>query len=529
MKSLLIFTIIGAITTGGIINQKNDNSLKDIPVNSIYHDMTEEEAESYYSGINVGDKGDTLLDKLQNILKQGQVKLKYESGNKTSKSWDGYYLYERNYDLSPLQEDELSGKYHKTDIWINSLYCTSPIYIDDSINKGTFKYLDADGNEHTSTFESSKGSFDREHVFPKSFGFNNPDDKEGYKSYTAGCDVQNLHIGEHFGNSVGHNNLPYGNVVEKNKDSEIRSSLTNDVIGYKGNNKDGIEVFEPLDHDKGNIARSIFYMAARYHNYEELDSIDKTPALTIKDNVSNDKGTISPEQTKDTPAAYGELSDLLEWNIIDPVDKYEVHRNNLAYNAVQFNRNPFVDYPSWVEACFDPNYIAQDGSGITFDNYQTVENAGIEDTNTYSLEIVAGEGLKNKYYWFEHFDPTGISINFNVNGEPVENVEFELYSGDQKMTSDYMFLGVGKMELKAKVKYNNRYITSSNTLEITLEISKTQAIILGVIGIIVLILIILLIVWLRKKKNRKKVKYLENKVNKVAKEVKKSKKKKKKN
>ena len=45
----------------------------------------------------------------------------------------------------------------------------------------------------------------------------------------------------------------------------------------------------------------------------------------------------------------GIMSDLLEWNRIDPVDEYEIHRNNLIYNNYQHNRNPFIDFPDWAE------------------------------------------------------------------------------------------------------------------------------------------------------------------------------------
>ena len=40
-------------------------------------------------------------------------------------------------------------------------------------------------------------------------------------------------------------------------------------------------------------------------------------------------------ETKIEPATYGILEDLLEWNKLDPVDKHEIHRNNLCYNIVR--------------------------------------------------------------------------------------------------------------------------------------------------------------------------------------------------
>ena len=77
---------------------------------------------------------------------------------------------------------------------------------------------------------------------------------------------------------------------------------------------DGSPVFEaPMNH-RGNVARSIFYFATRYQL------------------------RISPDQE----------SALRRWNIEDPIDQAERDRNS-AIQAIQGNRNPFVDMPSLVD------------------------------------------------------------------------------------------------------------------------------------------------------------------------------------
>lgn len=522
MKPIILLSLI-ASTFSQNINYHNQTSNRIDTTGTIYHNLNKKEADKYYENIEEGLKGDVLLSSLQSTLKKGQKKLNYNSGDSTSTDWHGYYLYERNYDLSPLEESELNGKYKTSGIWINSLYSTSPIYIETRINKGGYKYYDEKGEVKEGTFGSKGGQFDREHVFPKSFGFNYQNDSDGYKKLTAGCDAHNLNIGEHAGNSSGHSNLPYGNVVIKDKTTEIRSTLNDEIVGYRGNNKDGLEVFEPLDKDKGNIARTIFYMAARYHEYEELSSTDKTPALALGDNIESDpKKTISPEETKENPGIYGQLSDLLEWNILDPVDKYEIHRNNLIYNAVQFNRNPFVDYPSWAEACFNPN----NSEGIKFDDFQSVDN--VIDPNVpsakYELTLTTNNKFKKTYDCFTKFDPTGYEVELLKDGEKIASPNFSLYAGDQILTDSYMILGIGDMEIQAVVEIDNKTIYSSNTVTITMELSKTQIIIIAVVGVVLLLLIIWFITWAKKKKNRKKVKYLENKVEKIYKKSKKKKK-----
>jgi endonuclease I len=38
---------------------------------------------------------------------------------------------------------------------------------------------------------------------------------------------------------------------------------------------------------------------------------------------------------------------LLQWHQQDPVSQREIDRNNEVY-AIQKNRNPFIDNPTWV-------------------------------------------------------------------------------------------------------------------------------------------------------------------------------------
>jgi hypothetical protein len=72
----------------------------------------------------------------------------------------------------------------------------------------------------------------------------------------------------------------------------------------------GHDGFEPPLTHKGNVARALFYFSVRYKI-----AIPK-----------------SEEQV------------LRRWNDLDPVDQEEMDRNN-AIQAVQGNRNPFIDFP----------------------------------------------------------------------------------------------------------------------------------------------------------------------------------------
>jgi len=85
--------------------------------------------------------------------------------------------------------------------------------------------------------------------------------------------------------------------------------------------------YAPRDSVKGDIARILFYMATMYANFTLVDL----------------SGT-------EEPAVYtmGDLSTLLAWNTLDPVDSFEMARNDYIYSE-QGNRNPYIDHPELVD------------------------------------------------------------------------------------------------------------------------------------------------------------------------------------
>jgi len=90
--------------------------------------------------------------------------------------------------------------------------------------------------------------------------------------------------------------------------------------------------WEPRDAVKGDVARMIFYMAVRYEG--EHGEID----LKMENNVNS-----FPKPM------HGKVSTLLEWNEKDPVDEFEMRRNNIIFKDYQHNRNPFIDHPEFAE------------------------------------------------------------------------------------------------------------------------------------------------------------------------------------
>jgi endonuclease I len=96
--------------------------------------------------------------------------------------------------------------------------------------------------------------------------------------------------------------------------------------------------YTPPKSARGDVARMIFYMAVRY-------------GYTVDNQVKH----------TESAARHGKLDDLLKWHEEDPVDPYEVRRNNVIY-GYQKNRNPFVDHPELVQYIFgDAKSKAWDG------------------------------------------------------------------------------------------------------------------------------------------------------------------------
>jgi len=78
----------------------------------------------------------------------------------------------------------------------------------------------------------------------------------------------------------------------------------------------------PRPEDQGDIARILLYMVVMYDEYTLVNTTPNTYQMA-------------------------KLSVLLQWCVSDPVDDFERARNNEIY-SLQNNRNPFIDYPDFV-------------------------------------------------------------------------------------------------------------------------------------------------------------------------------------
>lgn len=155
----------------------------------------------------------------------------------------------------------------------------------------------------------------REHVWAKSYG-------DFGTSQGAGTDVHHLRPLENSVNST-RNNRAFAN-CNSCEEVYFEGFATGSYIDTEE------WIFEPRDEVKGDVARMIFYMALRY------EGDDANPDLELSE-------TLLPQGS--SLPLHGILSDLLQWNLSDPVSEWEIIRNDIIYSQFQGNRNPFIDHP----------------------------------------------------------------------------------------------------------------------------------------------------------------------------------------
>lgn len=333
-------------------------SLNDGPID--LNDSTEEEIRSYYAPLNNLDDGERNG---QNLLKNLKPILMNMYTYSYSSMWKIYEITDREWALSPAEEDS-HGEYDaETNKYGYYMYSSSNT---PECNNPYVRTLYRNRDENGVTVEAGRirewgdhanTGTNREHVWAESRGFSGKSGNSQYENGVARTDLHHLMSGDGYVNQSIHNSRCYGNVDKtkaRTEGTKKAAFLAGNFYGYPvktSSNDVSNTVFEPQDCDKGDIARACFYMVARYNNLANETGVitDWEPNLVLADYVTqggSDSGVYSSDAE---PVSMGILSDLLDWHHQDPVDEFEIHRNNLIYTNYQKNRNPFVDYPDWVD------------------------------------------------------------------------------------------------------------------------------------------------------------------------------------
>ena len=183
---------------------------------------------------------------------------------------------------------------------------------------------------YSDTTRSGDSILTREHVWPKSHG-------TFYES-GAGSDLHHLRPEDYNINS-DRGNLTFGNVRSALFGYRSASLAGREILWYDANYFDrGCKgLVEVADNVKGDVARILLYV---YVAYEQ-------PNLT-----ANTAATGEGNERSDGRKVIESLDTLLDWCRIDPVDTWELRRNDLVQD-LQGNRNVFIDYPEFAWMLFN--------------------------------------------------------------------------------------------------------------------------------------------------------------------------------
>ncbi len=242
-------------------------------------------------------------------------------------------------------------------------------------------------------FGNGSEEWNREHVWSKSHG-------DFGDSPPEGTDIHQLRPTDASVNSA-----------KNNRDFDTGITQYIDGSGPTECYKD-TDIWEPRDEVKGDVARIIFYMATRYEGENSEEDLEIVDYVDTAPNYE---------------PLYGKLTTLLQWHQDDPVDDWEIGRNDIVYYSYQNNRNPYVDHPEYVNSIWgstnpEPsNHVASFSAGSPTSSSITLtwnDNDGTNDADKFLLKINTSGTFTAPVDGVENSDDTDISDgsgNVNVN------------------------------------------------------------------------------------------------------------------
>jgi len=172
------------------------------------------------------------------------------------------------------------------------------------------------GTQQCGNYKKEGDCYNREHSWPKSWWGG---ENAGYTSYT---DLFHLFPTDGYDNNR-RADFPIGEVSRSTYNTSNGAQLGPCLNAAAGGN-----CWEVSDRYKGQLARAYFYISTAY-----------VDVFTCCTNNAVTNARLKPwlENT------------LRDWHSRFPVSQDEMQRNELIYQNFQKNRNPFIDYPEWVD------------------------------------------------------------------------------------------------------------------------------------------------------------------------------------
>ena len=386
LSLLLAVSIVLSMMTGMllIVSAVGENAIRNWGVRDTVCTQLSSAAQSYYTGSNAYSTLKTL-----------------SGASSTANSLDAATNNDLYDALHTLMEDTHttvdSISYSSHSSWYAYTDC------ENGDTSGKMKLLWAGG------YRTWDGSYvNREHVWCKSHAT--------YVETYGGADLHHLRPASAYVNQTPHNNRPYGSA---NAHGGVTCQDENGNFGgwvLHANDDWSQGQFEPPDNAKGDCARILLYVYTRWKQPNLYTSLD-TSSSAYRNFVEE-----TPSGTCDGVACIESLETLLKWCRDDPVDTWEMGRND-SVQSIQGNRNVFIDYPELAWYMFGqtppanmttPSGDAANG-GVSYEitkatvNNNAYGSVSVTSSNTVTVFPAAG------CYIVDATSTSGtVSINGNV-------------------------------------------------------------------------------------------------------------------
>lgn len=173
-------------------------------------------------------------------------------------------------------------------------------------------------------------TMNREHIWPKSHA--------SFQTTRGGADLHHLRPSLDTVNNAKRDHI-FGDIDGVFPGGYTTGTIDGQHVYYLNSGED---LFECKDDVKGDVARILLYVYCRWEQPNLYSSLpaEQLPAFDPDDATNSGVKVIES------------LDTLLQWCESDPVDTWEMKRNDLT-QEVQGNRNVFIDYPELAWQLFD--------------------------------------------------------------------------------------------------------------------------------------------------------------------------------
>lgn len=317
--------------------------------------------------------------------------------------WSAFYI----------SDDHLNDTGTKTIVWDQ--------YSDNPSGPEPYEYTFGSPYQDKGTSGTSEGQrYNREHTFPQSWfgGSVEPMFSDMFIVFPSDKKVNGLR-----------GNMPYGKVTVP-----TTTTLNGTKIGPNTSSPSYTSpVIEPIDAYKGDLARTIFYVATAYE--------DKIASWQGNSNA-NDVLNGTSYQAFDP----WYISLLYGWHTQDPVSTKEIDRNNDVY-MIQGNRNPYIDHPEYVALVWQCTGVLPvtiiDFNAEKHEQYVLLRWYATYETNFRSYEIESST------------DGISFSKIGSIAGQNLANYSF---TDDQLPESQKVFYRLRMLDIDGRSSYSKTIV-----------------------------------------------------------------------